>query len=122
MAGPYPNDQGMPAGAIPVYIAPGPSGVVGVGAGAPYTYTPLGYQQLTPLATSTALTPPAGATIAFISVETAGVRYRDDGTAPTATVGMPIAAGQQLTYSGNLTAVRFIAQSGTPVMDVSYYK
>ena len=86
------------------------------------TPNPLGYQQITSLASSTALTPPTGATIAQISVETAGVRYRDDGTAPTASVGMPLLAGANITYGGSLSAIRFIAISGSPVLNVSYYK
>lgn len=102
--------------AAPLHVTGG-----GGGSSGPYVYTPLGYQQITVSALSS-LTVPTGATIAYISVETAAVRYRDDGTAPTATVGMPVAIGQQLTYSGNLAAIQFIAQTGTPVLDVSYYK
>src|SRR5882672_6430716 len=63
------------------------------------TFVPLGYCQLTSLAAATKLSAcsggiPAGATSALISVEGAAIRYRDDGTAPTTTVGMPIAIGQ----------------------------
>lgn len=68
------------------------------------------------------LTVPSGATIAEICVEGAAVRYRDDGVAPTATVGMPVAAGSCFPYSGPLSSVQFIAQSGSPTLDVSYYK
>lgn len=83
---------------------------------------PLGYQQITSLASATNLTPPpARATAALVTVETAGVRWRDDGTPPTATIGMPLSAGQSFTYYGNLSAIQFIAQSGSPVLDVSYY-
>jgi hypothetical protein len=74
------------------------------------------------VATPTNLTPPAGATIAQISVEGAGVRYRDDETAPTATVGMPVAAGTSFQYAGPLTAIQFIAQSGSPTIAVLYNK
>ena len=84
--------------------------------------TPLGYQQITSLASSTALAVPTGATVAQISVEAAGVRYRDDGTAPTASIGMPLLAGANFTYGGNLASLRFIAISGSPVLNVSYYK
>lgn len=82
---------------------------------------PLSYQQITSLASATTLTPPPRATAALVTVETAGVRWRDDGTAPTATIGMPLSAGQSFTYYGNLSAIQFIAQSGSPTLDVSYY-
>lgn len=98
------------------------SGGGGPGTGtAPYIYTPLGYQQITVTSLST-LTVPTGATSAFVTVETAPIRYRDDGSAPSAIVGYPLAVGQQLIYSGSLAAVQLIAQSGTPVVDVLYYK
>jgi apolipoprotein N-acyltransferase len=104
----YPNNQGNPAGAIPVYITTGGS-------------SPLGYQQITSLAAAASLTPPAGANAAVVSVSGAPVRYRDDGTAPTATVGMPLAIGALFNYTGNLAAIQFIQQSATAVLDVSYY-
>lgn len=82
---------------------------------------PLGYQQITSLGSAANLTPPVGATAALITVETAGVRWRDDGSAPTASVGMPLTAGQSFTYYGNLSAIQFIAVSGSPTVNVSYY-
>ncbi len=84
--------------------------------------TALGYEQLTSLTTATALTPPAGATLAVISVEGAAVRYRDDGTAPTATVGMPLAISQQFTYSGDFSKLEFIGQAAGAILNVSFYK
>ena len=104
----------------------GPSG------GSPVVYTkpgalaPLGYQQISAgtLAASTSLTVPAGATFAVVQVEASTVRWRDDGTAATATVGMILTPGSTLTLSGaaELAAVQFILQSGSPILDVSYYK
>lgn len=98
-------------------------------------YVPLGYCQITSLNSAVALVTascatgsvPAGATIAEICVETASVRYRDDGTAPTTTVGMPVVA---TATSPNcyayaiipMTAVQFIAVSGSPVVNVLFYK
>src|SRR5271154_2814467 len=70
---------------------------------------------------ATNLTPPTGATIAQICVETAPVRYRDDGIAQTASVCIPLAAGWCGPYAGPLSAIQFIAQSGSPTIDVSYY-
>lgn len=79
-------------------------------------------QYNTTVATATALTVPSGAKLAEICVATADVRYRDDGTDPTSTVGMPVSAGTCFPYAGPLSAVKFIAQSGSPTINVSYYK
>jgi hypothetical protein len=88
-----------------------------------YIYTPLGYQQVSVTSPSAlTLTVPTAARIAEICVETAQVRYRDDGTAPTANVGMPAAASQCFQYSGSLVAIQFIAVSTTATLDVSYYR
>jgi hypothetical protein len=82
---------------------------------------PLGYQKITSLSASTALTVPAGAKRALIRPETQGVRWRDDGTAPTASVGMPLDAGETLPYSGDLKAIRFIEQTASAALNVAYY-
>ena len=87
-----------------------------------YVYTPLGYQQIAAVPTGTFLTVPTGARMAQICVETQAVRYRDDGTAPTASVGMPQAAATCFQYSGSLPAIQFIQVTGTAVLDVSYYR
>ena len=81
----------------------------------------LGYQQITSLSASTARTVPVGATLALIVAETQAVRWRDDGTAPSATVGMPLATGVSLSYDGDLNAVRFIQQTASATLNVSYY-
>lgn len=81
----------------------------------------LGYQQITSMASSTALTVPAGATLAVIVPEGQAVRWRDDGTAPTASVGMPIAVGFTLSYDGDLKNIRFIQQTSGGILNVSYY-
>ena len=73
-------------------------------------------------ATAVALTVPAGAVNAQITVSGANIRYRDDGTDPTATVGMPVYQASAWLYSGPLGAIKFIAQSGTATLDVLYYK
>jgi hypothetical protein len=83
--------------------------------------TPLGYQQITSLSASTALTIPAGAKRAIIQAETQDVRWRDDGTAPTDSVGMVISAGDRLAYTGSLAAIRFIETTASAKLNVSYY-
>ena len=81
----------------------------------------LGFQQITPGAVSTALTVPAGARIAVIHVEVAVMRWRDDGTAPTAAIGMRLAAGGELVYDGELTELRLIQEAAGAIANVSYY-
>lgn len=91
--------------------------------------TCLGYQQLTSLSSSTALTVPATGpagskqqpTLALITPETQAVRWRDDGTAPSASVGMPLAVGVTLQYDGDLTKIRFIEQTASAKLNISYY-
>lgn len=81
----------------------------------------LGYQQITSLSAATGLTVPQGATMAVITPETQSVRWRDDGTNPTASVGMPIAIGAYLNYDGDLNRIKFIEQSASAKVNVSYY-
>lgn len=78
-------------------------------------------QTLTLTGTAQFLTVPAGTVWATLCLETANARWRDDGTAPTATVGMPLTTGQCMQYAGPLSAVQFIAQTGSPVLTISYY-
>jgi hypothetical protein len=89
---------------------------------AAYVYTPLGYQQITPVPTGTFLTVPQAARVAEICISTQAIRYRDDGTAPTAAVGMPVLVGTCFQYSGNLATIQFIQQVAGAVLDVSYYR
>lgn len=81
----------------------------------------LGYQQITSLSASTGLTVPSGATLALIVPETQNVRWRDDGTAPTSSVGMPIFVGASLSYDGDLNRIRFIQQAASATLNISYY-
>jgi hypothetical protein len=81
----------------------------------------LGYQQITSLSTSTALTVPSGATMAVIVPESQSVRWRDDGVAPTSAIGMPLTSPITLSYDGDLTRIRFIEQAASATINVSYY-
>lgn len=89
----------------------------------------MGYQQITSLGTSTGLTVPSTTrdglrtvpTFALIIAETQGVRWRDDLTAPTASVGMPLPVGIPLQYDGNLSNIRFIEQVAGAKLNISYY-
>jgi hypothetical protein len=81
-----------------------------------------GYQQVTALSSAAALTVPAGTLLAVLQAEGADVRYRDDDTNPTSSVGMIIAAGTSVVYNGQLSRLRFIESGGTAKLNVSYYK
>jgi hypothetical protein len=88
-------------------------------------YQPLGYAQVAAGGLTSAVplpSIPAGARVAQICVEAQAVRYRDDGVAPTAAIGMPIASGGCVLYSGQLSAVLVIQQTVGAILDVSYYR
>lgn len=87
----------------------------------PGNLRPLGYQQITSLSSATSLTVPRGAIVALIQPETQAVRWRDDGTAPTASVGMPLAVGETLPYTGYLENLRFIEQVASAKLNIAYY-
>lgn len=107
---------------------------------APYRRQPLGYfqasatnaaQGLTALSASASV-PLAGianmigpfgpARLAVIYVETAGIRWLDDGQAPTASYGFPIAAGLSFEFSGDLNALAIIQQAAGAVVNVALYR
>jgi len=91
--------------------------------------TRLGYQQITSLSSATGLTVPSKdlnglackPSIAMITPETQGVRWRDDDVDPTSSVGMPLAAGTTLQYDGDLTKIKFIEQVAGAKLNISYY-
>jgi len=93
---------------------------------------PLGYQQISAatLASATLLTVPnnsSGMPAAYAVIQcesstaTDSVRWRDDGTDPTASVGMTLGAGMELDYSGDVTKITFIVGAGSPKLNISYY-
>jgi len=82
----------------------------------------LGYQQITSLSAAAALTVPAGTILAIITPEAQAVRWRDDGTNPTATVGYPLAVGSELRYTAaQFAALRFIEQTASAKLNIVYY-
>ena len=93
----------------------------------PKNLSPFGYQQITSLSAATALTVPAPtnavpATLALIQAETQNVRWRDDGTNPTASVGMLLVVGDILPYTGDLSKLKFIEATTGAKLNVSYYR
>lgn len=91
--------------------------------------TCMGYQQLSPLSSATGLTVPtqtpdglaAKANFAVIVAETQNVRWRDDGTDPTASLGMLLVAGVPFQYDGDLSRIKFIETTASAKVNVSYY-
>jgi len=89
----------------------------------------MGYQQITSLSSAASLTVPTQdkqgnlkqPTFALIIAETQNVRWRDDGVAPTASVGMVLTAGVPLQYDGDLTNIKFIEQTASAKLNISYY-
>lgn len=82
----------------------------------------VGFQQMTALASATAMTVPAGARIATIQAESQTVRWRDDGTSPTATVGNRIFVGDTLVYdAADLAVVKFIEEVASAKLNIHFY-
>lgn len=89
----------------------------------------VGFQQITSLAASTALTVPAGAKMALVSAEAQNIRIRSDGTAPTAAIGLrliglpgataPPEASPVLLLQ-DPTALRFIEEVAGAKLNVEY--
>ena len=83
---------------------------------------PLGVAQDTTISAASALPSiPDGARMARIQVLTQSARWRDDGTDPTAAIGMLIAAGETLEYWGDLDAFKIIETTTSAELNVAYY-
>lgn len=95
----------------------------------PGIYVPDGYCQITVLTSAVNLVTascstgsvPAQGIVAEICVSGQAIRYRDDGTAPTASIGIPVAAGTCFQYAGNIAKLSVIQQSATATVDASFY-
>lgn len=122
------TDPTNPANYIPTRLSTGSSfyNAVGGGGGSgpPYGATPKGYAQIA-LTNSAAVglgTIPSGATFAYIIVEGADARFRDDGANPTTAAGMPVYAGQEYLFAGDLSVAKFISQQAAgSTLNVSFY-
>ena len=86
---------------------------------------PKGYKQIdsATLATAQSLTVPAGSTCALVQAEAIAVRWRDDGTDPTASVGEKVIAEGDIWVEGaaRLAAFRVIRTVAGADVNVSYY-
>lgn len=94
------------------------------------TGKPLGFAQVTGINTAAKFadnttnlsgTIPAGTNWILIQAEGQAVRWRDDGTDPTATVGQLLAAGDSIGYQTAITKIKFIAAVAGGTVNVSFY-
>lgn len=87
---------------------------------------PCGLQQISAatLVTAQSLTAPTldRVNIAMIQAEGGAVKWTDDGTTPTATVGMRIADGETLPYQGDLSKIQLIRKDAAATVNISYYR
>lgn len=98
---------------------------------------PLGYAQFaaasidtSTLVSSATFTSPGGAATAgipkgtqllLVQCETVGVRWRDDGQAPTTTVGYQLAVGAELRYTASFAALRLIGTAANAIVNIVAY-
>jgi len=83
----------------------------------------LGYTQITNLAAAVGLgTIPAGTEVVMLQCETQNVRYRDDGTNPTSSVGMILVTNTIYTFTvAQLAAMKFIEAAASAKLNITYY-
>lgn len=73
---------------------------------------------------ASSLNPPAGTQFALVSCVTGtpGIRWRVSGNDPTSSVGHPMSEGQYFEFFGDdIKAARFISQSGSASIFVTYF-
>lgn len=84
---------------------------------------PIGYQQIATVSSAVGLTvPTVGGDLALIQAEAQNVRWRDDGTNPTAAIGMILVANDILMYTGDFSAIKFFEVTSGAKINVTYYK
>lgn len=104
----------------PITIGGSSGGAVSVKSG---SYVSAGAQQnALAIGTNTQLTVPSGSVCAEITVEGASIRRTSDTTSATTTNGTLIQSGAQWQDCGPLAAYKFTAVSGSPTLDVEYFK
>ena len=85
-------------------------------------YRLLGYQQITSLAAAVGFSSvPTGAEFVRIQCEDQAVRWRDDGTDPTASVGMLLYPDCLIEYEGSLAAIKFIETAASAKVNCTFY-
>jgi len=97
-----------------------------------YKASPRGYAQLSVTTVQTLDALLAAASVpytrdgterwALVSVETNGIRWLDDGQTPTTSYGQPVAAASAEILATDFSKVKLVSQSGTAVVNVSFYR
>jgi len=88
--------------------------------GAAYRF--LGYQQITSLAAAASLTIPAGTCLIEMVATTQAVRFRADGTDPTAAIGFPLVVGVPYTIAITTPgAIKVIEQAASAALNINYF-
>lgn len=107
--------------ATPVYLVDGNGNTAEISG--LYTLQAGGYRRVTDTASAFGMPDaPTGACRAVIQAEGQALRWRDDGAAPTAGIGMVIPAGGELRYDGaDMSALRLIAAASGAIANISYY-
>ena len=82
--------------------------------------TPKGYHQITDVSAAVGIFAQA-ARFALIQAVDQNVRWRDDGTDPTAAEGMLLFAGQTIRYTGDVRTIKFIEVTAGAELNVSLY-
>ena len=83
------------------------------------------FEQITGLSSAKGLTTATygAGTIALLQAESQPIRWRDDGTDPTASVGMRLTPGSDpWPYGGSLAAIKFIEEAASGKLNCSYYQ
>lgn len=84
--------------------------------------TPLGYRQVSDLSAAVGISNiPAGTQMALITAEGQNIRWRDDGTNPTASVGMLLTTGQTISYNGPIEKFKAIEVTNGAKLNISLY-
>lgn len=83
----------------------------------------LGYTQITNLVAAVGVgTIPPGTEMILVQCQTQNVRYRDDGTDPTGTVGMVLVALTIYEFSvAQIARMKFIETAASAALNLSFY-
>lgn len=83
------------------------------------TITPVAYVQPDP---SSAVGIRVDGRVALIQALNQNIRWRDDGTDPTANTGQRLAAGQTFFYNGDLRKIKFIQEAAGAELNITTYE
>jgi hypothetical protein len=103
------------------YWADKPRGYAQAAAGAIDAATFISSLTFTPPGENAQAGIPKGTQLLLISPGAQAIRWRDDGIAPTSTVGYPLAAGAELRYTGAIASLQVISQVAGAVLNVVAY-